>query len=147
MANKVILVGRVGVNPSVRNFDNGGKIAQFTFATTERAYKVADREIPERTEWHNITSSGSLAGVVENYVHKGDKLYIEGKLRTRSYEDKDGIKRYITEIHIENMEMLTPKAAQTSVATPQVQTEAPSSAVQTPVPQAPIPDQVDNLPF
>ena len=67
--------------------------------------------IPERTEWHNIVASNRLAEIVDKYVHKGDKLYLEGKIRTRSYSDQSGAMRYITEIYVDNMEMLTPKGA------------------------------------
>lgn len=108
--NKVILLGNVGKDPDVKNFANGGMVAQFTFATTDRGYKTKDgKDVPERTEWHNIIVQNSLAKVAEQYVKKGDKLYIEGKLRTRSYEDNNKVKRYITEIVATSMEMLTPK--------------------------------------
>lgn len=66
-------------------------------------------QIPERTEWHNIVASNRLAEIVDKYVHKGDKLYLEGKIRTRSYSDQSGAMRYITEIYVDNMEMLSPK--------------------------------------
>lgn len=108
--NKVILMGNVGKDPQITQFDNGGVTAQFTLATTDRAFKNKDgKEIPERTEWHNIVLQNGLAKVAEQYVKKGDKLYIEGKLKTRSYDDANGVKRYITEVYATNMEMLTPK--------------------------------------
>ena len=69
------------------------------------------KQIPERTEWHNIVASNRLAEIVDKYVHKGDKLYLEGKIRTRSYSDQSGAMRYITEIYVDNMEMLSPKGA------------------------------------
>lgn len=123
--NKVILMGNVGKDPQITKFDNGGVIAQFTLATTDRAFKNKDgREIPERTEWHNIVLQNGLAKVAEQYVKKGDKLYIEGKLKTRSYEDANGVKKYITEVYGANMEMLTTKkdgnitGHQESTATP-----------------------------
>ena len=68
-------------------------------------------QIPDRTEWHNLIFRGRLGEIVEKYVHKGDKLYVEGKIRTRSYDDQGGIKRYVTEIFVDNMEMLTPRTA------------------------------------
>lgn len=108
--NKVILMGNVGKDPDIRVFDNGGVTAQFPLATTKRGFKTKDgREIPERTEWHNIVLSNGLAKVTEQYVKKGDKLYIEGELRTRSYEDNNGVKHFITEVYGYDMEMLTPK--------------------------------------
>lgn len=113
--NKVILLGNVGKNPDVKKFDNGGMVAQFTFATTDRGYKNKEgKYVPERTEWHNIIVQNSLAKVAEQYVKKGDKLYIEGKLRTRSYEDNNKVKRYVTEIVATNMEMLTTKKDENS---------------------------------
>lgn len=108
--NKVILMGNVGKDPECKYFDNGGSVAQFTLATTDRAFKTANgTEVPERTEWHNIVLQNGLAKVAKEYVKKGDKLYIEGKIRTRSYEDNNGVKRYITEVYGFNMEMLSPK--------------------------------------
>lgn len=108
--NKVILMGHTGKDPEVKTFDNGGVVAQFSLATTKRGFKTKDgREIPERTEWHNIVLSNGLAKVAEQYVKKGDKLYIEGELRTRSYEDNNGVKHFITEVYGYDMEMLTPK--------------------------------------
>ena len=95
MINKQILLGRVGKDPDIKNFDNGGKIALFTLATSE-SYKNKDGERVENTEWHNISASNKLADIVEKYVRKGDLLYIEGKKRTRSYE-ANGETKYIAE--------------------------------------------------
>lgn len=110
--NKVILLGHTGKEPDVRHFENGGCIAQFSLATIEKGYTTKDgREIADRTEWHNIVLRNGLAKVAESYVGKGHKLYIEGELRTRSYDDAGGIKRYITEIIGTKMEMLTPRSS------------------------------------
>jgi len=106
--NKVILLGNVGKDPEVRYFDNGGAVANFTLATTEKGYTAANgTQIPDRTEWHNIVLWRGLAEVAEKYVKKGSKLYIEGKIRTRSYDDSTGNKRYVTEIYGDVMEMLS----------------------------------------
>lgn len=111
--NKVQLIGNVGKDPEVRYLDSGVAVATFPLATTDRAYTLANgTQVPERTEWHNIVLWKKLAETAEKYVHKGDKLYIEGKIRTRSYDDQNGVKRYVTEIFGDNMEMLTPRAAQ-----------------------------------
>lgn len=135
--NKVTLLGNTGKDPDFKTFDNGGCVAQFTLATTKRAFTTKDgRQIPERTEWHNIVLQNGLAKVAQQYVHKGDKLYIEGELRTRSYDDAQGVKRYITEIVATDMEMLTPKG-----------TGAGTQAPPPPVPEAPAPSQNDDLPF
>lgn len=136
--NKVILMGYVGKDPEYKDFDNGGSVAQFMLATTDRAFKTANgTEVPERTEWHNIVLQNGLAKVAKEYVKKGYKLYIEGKIRTRSYEDNNGVKRYITEVYGFNMEMLSPKK--------NGQTTQQGGA---PTPPPPIPDQdKDDLPF
>lgn len=105
--NKVILVGNVGKDPEVRHFENDGAVANFPLATSERGYTTRNgQEIPERTEWHNIVVWRGLAKVVESYVKKGTQVYIEGKLRTRSYDDKDGVKRYTTEIYADSLQLL-----------------------------------------
>lgn len=134
--NKVTLLGHTGKAPDFKEFDNGGCVATFSLATTKRAFTTKDgRQIPERTEWHNIVLQNGLAKVANQYVKKGDKLYIEGELRTRSYDDAQGVKRYITEIVATDMEMLTPKTTGTG-------TQAPPTA-----PPAPAPEPSDDLPF
>ena len=110
--NKVILIGNVGKDPEVRYLDTGIAVASFPLATTDRAYTLSNgTQVPERTEWHNLVLWRGLAETAEKYVHKGDKLYVEGKIRTRSYDDQNGAKRYVTEIFVDNMEMLSPKGA------------------------------------
>lgn len=110
--NKVMLIGNVGKDPDVRYIDNGVCTASLTLATNTPGYTLPNgTQVPERTEWHNILLWRRLAEIVERYVHKGDKLYIEGQLRTRSYVDKQGKTRYVTEIWAENLEMLTPRSA------------------------------------
>lgn len=97
--NKVILIGNVGKDPEVRYLDTGIAVASFPLATTDRAYTLSNgTQVPERTEWHNLVLWRGLAETAEKYVHKGDKLYVEGKIRTRSYDDQNGAKRYVTEI-------------------------------------------------
>lgn len=109
--NKVMLIGNVGKDPDVRYLDNGVAVASLVLATSERGYRLQNgTEVPERTEWHNVVLWRGLAETVEKYVHKGDKLFIEGKIRSRSYDDQNGIKRYVTEIFADNMEMLTPRS-------------------------------------
>ena len=103
--NKVILVGRLGKDPEVRNLENGATVANFTMATTETYKDRTTGERKEITEWHNIVLWRGIAEVAAKYLHKGDLVYIEGKLRTRSWE-KDGVTRYTTEIVGDNMNML-----------------------------------------
>lgn len=106
--NKVILKGNVGKDAEITNFENGGKVAQFSLATTERGYKTKDgRDIPEHTDWHNIVvRKTGLAGVCEQYVKKGMPMLIIGKIQTREWADQTGAKKYITEIIVEEMELL-----------------------------------------
>lgn len=110
--NKVMLIGNVGADPDVRYVDSDVAVASVRLATTERGYTMPNGTVvPDRTDWHNLVLWRGLAKIVEQYVHKGDKLYVEGKLHTRSYDDKQGIKRYVTEIYVDNMEMLTAKSS------------------------------------
>lgn len=106
--NKCILKGNVGQDPKITTFQDGGKVAQFTLATTERGFTTRDgRQIPDETQWHNIVVKRSgLAGVCEQFVKKGTPLLIVGKIQTRSYQDNAGQTRYVTEIVVEEMELL-----------------------------------------
>jgi len=114
--NKVILVGNVGKDPEVRYLDSGVAVANFPFATSE-TYKNKNGEKVTTTEWHNIVLWRGLAEVVEKYVKKGSQLYLEGKIRTRSWDDRDGNKRYTTEIVADTMQMLGRRSDES--ATPQ----------------------------
>ena len=108
--NRVCLLGNVGKDPDVRYLDSGVAVAQFSLATTVKGYTSQDgKTYPDRTEWHNLVAWRGLAQTIEKYVHKGDKLYVEGELRYRDYEGQDGVKRRIAEIYLDKMEMLTPK--------------------------------------
>lgn len=103
--NKVILVGNLGKDPEVKYLDNGVAVANFSLATTEN-YKNKEGERVSQTEWHNIVLWRGLAEVAEKYLKKGASVYIEGKVRTRKWEDKEGVTRYSTEILGDNMTML-----------------------------------------
>lgn len=117
--NKVILVGNVGKDPEVRYLDNDVVVANFTIATTERGFKARDGQtVPDRTEWHNVVAWRGLAKIIESYVKKGTQLFIEGKIRTRSYDDKDGIKRYMTEIFADNIQLLGKKSDNPATSSP-----------------------------
>jgi len=137
--NKVILVGKVGKDPEVRYLEKNVAVANFTLATTERAYTTQNgTQVPERTEWHNIVAWRGLAELAEKYIRKGGQLYIEGKIQTRSWE-KEGIKRYTTEIYADTIQLLGKKPESTeqlsSVAA------APIDTIQAP------PHVEDDLPF
>lgn len=138
--NKVILIGNVGKDPEVRHLESGSVVASFTLATTER-YKNKNGELQDQTEWHNIVCWRNLAELSEKYIKKGAQIFVEGKIRTRSWSDQTGAKRYTTEIVADNIRLLDRKGA------------APSApAMETPVSQpATFPDidkEVgDDLPF
>ena len=115
--NKVMLIGNVGQEPDVRYYEQDQAVAQVRLATTERGYTLQNGiQVPEHTDWHTLVFYRQLAKVVERYVHKGDKLYVEGRLRYRVYDTQKGERRYVTEIYVDNMEMLSPKP-QTSSTT------------------------------
>lgn len=137
MVNKVILIGNVGADPDVRYLEGGVAVASLRLATTER-YRNRNGENVEQTEWHNIVLWRGLAEIVEKYVKKGMRLYIEGRLRTRAWEDQNGTKRYTTEIYADNMQMLSrsddamnmnmPKAAPSASQANDSQTASPMPA-------------------
>ena len=110
--NKVMLIGNVGKEPEVRYVDQGQAVARLVLATTERGYTLQNgTQVPDRTEWHTVLMWRKLAEIAERYVHKGDKLYIEGRIHYATYDDKQGRRQHYTEIWADNMEMLTPRSA------------------------------------
>jgi len=117
--NRAMLIGNVGRDPDVRYYAADQAVATFTLATNERGYTLPNGTVvPDRTDWHNIVCHRQLAKVVERYVHKGDKLYVDGRLRNSVIDDDKGRRRYVTEIFAENIELLTPKqSAKTEAAT------------------------------
>lgn len=147
--NKVILVGNLGKDPEVRHLESGVMVANFTLATTE-SYK--DRNTGERrqvTEWHNVVLWRGLAEVAETYLKKGNQVYVEGKLRTRSWTDQEGNTRYTTEVIADNMTMLGGRPTEAGT----VASTAPTSSVtsETTAPVSPnitaVNDDSDDLPF
>lgn len=117
--NKVFLIGNVGRDPDVRYIDNGVAVAQIRLATTEKGYTLPNGvQVPDRTEWHTVVLWRGLAQTVERYVKKGDKVFIEGQIRTRNYTDKSGKQRETLEIWAERLELMSrPATAQTNAAT------------------------------
>ena len=113
--NKIMLIGNVGKDPEVKYVEQGVAVARLSLATTERGYALPNgTQVPDRTDWHNVILWRRLAEVVEKYVHKGDKLYIEGRVRYTTYDDKRGVRHNMTEIWADNMEMLSPKTQSTT---------------------------------
>ena len=140
--NRVILIGNLGKDPEIRTLESGTKVANFPLATTE-SYKNRNGERTEHTEWHNIVLSRGLAEVSEKFLKKGNSVYIEGKLRTRNWDDQQGNKRYITEVIADNMTMLGGRRDESA------EVVSESAEVETPPPDpAEISDDVtDDLPF
>ncbi len=104
--NKVILVGNLGKDPEVRHLESGAVVANFSLATSESYKDRNTGELITNTDWHNIVLWRGLAEIAEKYAKKGDKIYIEGKLRSRSYQDQDGVTKYITEVLGDNLVLL-----------------------------------------
>ena len=128
--NKVILIGNLGKDPEIRTLESGAKVANFTLATSE-FYKDKEGKRVEQTEWHNIVLWRTLAETAEKWLKKGEKIYLEGKIRTRSWDDKDGVKRYTTEILGETFTMLSPKKADDGSPSATVLSAATSDAILT----------------
>ena len=149
--NKVILIGNVGRDPEVRYFDNNVAVANFPLATSERGYTLANGTvIPERTEWHNIVVRRDLVQFVEKWVKKGSGLYVEGKIRTRTYDDAQGIKRYVTEIYADRVEFYSTGSRPADSTQQSQQQPAATTYAQPAKPAAPAasePDEPDDLPF
>lgn len=140
--NKVLLIGRLGADPETKFVQTGMQVANFNLATTAN-WKDENGNLQSRTDWHRIVAWGKLAEICKEYLKKGSKVYIEGALQTRSYEDKDGQKRFITEIRANDMIMLDSKGFQensTKVAT----SDVPGNDIDAPV-EGTEPD--DDLPF
>ena len=163
--NKVILIGNVGRDPEVRYFDSGAAVANFPLATSDRGYTLANGTVvPERTEWHNVVVRRDLVSFVEKWVKKGSGLYVEGKIRTRNYDDQAGVKRYVTGIHADRVEFYSTGTApanregatntgttMTSQPGGQPQTAQPATGYQQPAsgqPDTPLEsNSADDLPF
>lgn len=117
LMNKVMLIGNVGREPEIKYYEADQCIASFTLATTERGYTLPNGTVvPDHTDWHNIVLFKALAKYAEKYIHKGDKLYIEGRVRYRTYDDKKGMRRYVTEIYGDNLEWLSASRKYESVS-------------------------------
>ncbi len=113
--NKVMLIGNVGKEPEVKYYEADQAVATFPLATTEKGYRLPNgTTVPDRTDWHNVVLWRGLAKIAERYIHKGDKIYVEGKIRYRSYDDQKGMRRYVTEVYGDNLELLSPKPAAAS---------------------------------
>lgn len=140
--NKVILVGNVGKDPDVRHLDSGVSVARFSLATNETYTDKTGKKVTQ-TEWHNIVVWRGLADVAEKYVRAGKLLFVEGRLRTSSYDDKDGKKRYTTEILCDNFRLLGPSGNSEGSSNNQTKSMESTSVSE---PQGSVPEP-DDLPF
>lgn len=139
--NKIMLIGNVGKDPDVRYYDADQAVAQLSLATTERGYTLPNgTKVPDRTDWHNVIFYRGLAKIVEKYVHKGDKIYVEGKVRYRTYDDQRGVRHNITEVYVDNMELLSPRVSTTEPQPSSINTAPTTSTTTTDTDDA-------NLPF
>ena len=129
--NKVMLIGNVGKEPEVRYYDKDQAMAQFSLATTDRGYTLPNGTVvPDRTEWHRVVMYRKLAKVAERFIHRGDKIYVEGKIRYRSFDDKRGVRHNYTEIQVDNMELLSTKMQGGGVPLSQPMQESQQAAPQ-----------------
>ena len=139
--NKAILIGRLGKDPDLRYTPSGKAVASFSLATSER-WSGQDGQKKESTTWHNIVAWGRQAEVLKEYMHKGSQVYIEGRISNRSYDDKEGNKKYISEVVVQNFQFLDSKSSSSDANNEQ---QAPADAP--PVPPAGPGNNDDDLPF
>ena len=156
--NIIILQGNVGEDPRIKDFEGGGKVAQFSLATTEKGFKTQDgREVPDETTWHNIVVKKSgLAGVVQQFVKKGSPLLVKGRMTNRQYSDAQGVTRYISEVVVDDLTLLGKKEREQAPApTPDYVPSRPAqnpggnpggAPYYPPRPQAQQPAQQQNIP-
>jgi single-strand DNA-binding protein len=142
MINKVILIGNLGADPEIRYTQSGTPVANFNVATTER-WKGQDGQMQEQTEWHKVVAWKRLAEICSEYLSKGSKVYIEGKLQTRKWQDQNGNDRYSTEIVARDMQMLSPRGAGSGGG----ESYGGGSGGANEFPQEPPPNTGDDVPF
>lgn len=143
--NKCLFIGNVGKDPDIRHMPSGDAIASFSIAVTEKWKEKGTGEAREATEWVRVSAFGKLAGIIEQYVKKGQSVYIEGKMKTREYTDRDGVKKYSTEIVADTLQMLGGKTQGQESEPPTRQAQAARQAAQQARPQARPAPNFDNL--
>ena len=126
--NKVILVGNLGRDPETRTFPSGDQVCNVTLATTDKWKDKQSGEMREATEWHRLVFNGRLAEIAAQYLRKGSQIYVEGAIRTRKYQDKDGVEKYATDIRVDQMQMLGGKPEGTAAPAPRAPASAPSQS-------------------
>ncbi len=148
MINKVFLIGNVGADPVIRCFENGNNVAKFRLVTTER-FTGKDGQRKEINEWHNVEAWGQPAAIIDQYVRKGDRLFVEGQIHYEEYKDKTGVTRYQTVIRLHEVKMLTSKPSKPNEPAGSAASPQPQQAPMPEPPQVPMPPMadVDELPF
>jgi single-strand DNA-binding protein len=146
--NKAILVGNVGKDPEVRHLEGGVSVARFTLATSD-SYKNKAGELVKSTEWHNIVAWRQLADLADKYIRKGSQIYVEGKITNRQYDDKEGVKRYVSEIVADNIRLLGRKEDSSAAPVPTYSGRAQSDPAQSTNPPEDSDSVIegDDLPF
>lgn len=144
--NKVIIVGNLGADPEIRYMPSGDAVCQFRVATTDRFKDKQSGEVRESTEWHSISAFAKLAEVCGEYLKKGSQVYVEGKLQTRKYTDKNGIEKYATGIRAETMKMLGARPGGDGEARERTQRQPATQAAAKPAPSG-FDDMDDDIPF
>ena len=145
--NKAILLGNLGKDPEVRHLENGRAVANFSIATSE-TYKNKQGEKVTNTEWHNVVLWSPLAEIAEKYLKKGNQVYIEGKMTTRSYDDKDGVTKYISEVVGRDLTLLSnPRTDGQSAPAPMESNAAPQASAPASIPAVEESAEADDLPF
>lgn len=140
--NKVMLIGNLGDDVKLHRFEDGGCIGRFPIATNENYTNKVTGEKVSNTEWHNVVVRNKAAEICEKYLNKGDKIYVEGKIKTRKWQSEDGVQRYSTEIHVNEFNFLSNKSEGNSMNS--LSSEVPPSFNESTTPSD---DQVDDLPF
>lgn len=148
MLNKVQLIGRLGADPEVRRLENGVAVARINVATSEK-YKDKEGNLQEITEWHSVVAWRFTAEFAEKYLHKGDLIYVEGKLSTRKWQADNGENRYTTEVKADNIQIMSKKSDSAGSGRPPMPSEkdAPEVPVRKPVEEPAMPGEGDDLPF
>lgn len=146
MLNKVILIGRLGRDPEVRYMPNGEAVCNFSVATSE-AWNDRNGQRQERTEWHNITMYRRLAEIAGQYLKKGSQVYLEGKIQSRKYTDKNGVERTAYDIIVNEMKMLGGGSDGQQAQSAQTETPTPPRRQAPVAPAAPVDDVDDDIPF
>lgn len=147
MLNQIQIIGHLGKDPEVRYLPSGDAVCNFSIATTEKWKDKATGEAKEQTEWHRVSTFGKLAEICSQYLKKGSLAFVQGKIQTRKYTDKDGVEKFSTEIKADTMKMLGGKPEGPDVRPAQAPRQAPDAKQQTPATPSGFDDMDDDIPY